>query len=111
VPSRVSIVSWTIGLEKILTIDNLWKTHVIVIDWCYMCKCGGKTVNHLLLHWPIARELWILIFGLFGVQWVMLKSVMDMLACWQGWFGRHQSIEIWKVPSLFDVEYLAGTKC
>uniref|UniRef100_A0A2N9IJT9 Protein-lysine N-methyltransferase FSB_LOCUS52282 n=1 Tax=Fagus sylvatica TaxID=28930 RepID=A0A2N9IJT9_FAGSY len=39
-----------------------------LLDWCYMCKCGGKTVNHLLLHWPIARELWILIFGLFGVS-------------------------------------------
>jgi hypothetical protein len=26
------------GPRKILTIDNLRKRHVIVVDWCVMCK-------------------------------------------------------------------------
>jgi hypothetical protein len=64
-----------------------------VIDWCYMCKSSGETMDHLLLHCPIAQQLWTMVFSLFVVQWVMPKSVMDMLACWQGWFGRHWSIE------------------
>ena len=50
-------------------------------------------MDHLLLHCPIAQQLWTMVFSLFVVQWVMPKSVMDMLACWQGWFGRHWSIE------------------
>ena len=38
--------------------------------------------------------LWI--FGLFGVSWVMPRSVLDLLECWQGNFGRHRNIDIWR---------------
>ena len=33
--------------------------------------------------------------GLFGVSWDMPKLVVGLLACWQGWFGRHQNGHIW----------------
>ena len=36
-----------------------------------------------------------MVFGLFGVSWVMPQSVMGLLACWQGSFGRHQNGYIW----------------
>ena len=42
-------------LGKILTIDYLQR-HIIVVDWCYMCKCNGETMDHLLLHFPIATD-------------------------------------------------------
>ena len=45
-------------------------------------------------------EIWTIVFGLFGAQWVMLQGVLDMLASWQGWFGDfvcHQNILINKV--------------
>jgi hypothetical protein len=29
---------WMAAFEKILTLDNLRKRHVIVVDWCCMCK-------------------------------------------------------------------------
>ena len=54
-----------------------------------MCKCNGESVNHLFLHCPIAMDLWALMFGLFGVSWVMLQSVVWLLACWQGRFSCH----------------------
>ena len=28
-------------------------------------------------------------FALFGFQWMMARVVVDLLACWQGHFGRH----------------------
>uniref|UniRef100_A0A7N2MNQ6 Reverse transcriptase zinc-binding domain-containing protein n=1 Tax=Quercus lobata TaxID=97700 RepID=A0A7N2MNQ6_QUELO len=56
---------------KILTTDNLRKRRIIVLDWCYMCKRCGESVDHLLLHCPIAFELWSLVFCLFGIHWVM----------------------------------------
>ena len=49
-----------------------------------MCKCNGEYVDHLLLHCPIASNLWSMISVLFQVSWVMLKSVVELLACWQG---------------------------
>ena len=66
-PLRVAFFVWTAALGKILTIDNLRKRKVKIIDWCYMCKCNGESVDHLMLHCPIISDLWSMIFGLFGV--------------------------------------------
>ena len=38
-----------------------------------------------------------MVFGLFGVCWVMPMSVVELLACWQGQFGRHRNRYIWIV--------------
>ena len=32
-----------------------------------------------------------MVFGLFGVCWVMPMSIVELLACWQGRFGRHRN--------------------
>ena len=42
-----------------------------------MCKCNSESVDHLFLHCPIASELWDMVFGLFGVSWVVPLSI-----CW-----------------------------
>ena len=43
-------------------IDNLRKMKVWILDWCYICKCNGKSVDHLFLHFPIAKDLWSMVF-------------------------------------------------
>ena len=83
-PLRVAFFVWTVALGKILIIDNLRKIKVRIIDWCYMCKCNGESIDYLLLHCLIASDLWSMILVLFGVSWVMPKSVVELLACWQG---------------------------
>ena len=52
-------------MGTILTIDNLRKK-VLILDWCYMCKSNGESVDHILLHSPIFFELWSMVFTLFG---------------------------------------------
>ena len=44
-----------------------------------------------------AYELWSLIFCVFGVALVMPCSVMELLACWEGSFGKGR---IWKTVFL-----------
>ena len=68
VPPRVAFFAWFASLGKILATDNLCKRCVLVLDWCYMCKRCGESVDHLLLHCPIAWELWSLVFCLFGIH-------------------------------------------
>ena len=68
VPPRVAFFACSASLGKILTIDNLRKRRVLVLDWCYMCKRCGESVDHLLLHCPIDWELWSLVFCLFGIH-------------------------------------------
>jgi hypothetical protein len=97
VPPRVAFFVWTAALGWILTIDNLRKRHVLSLDWCCMCKKGGESVDHLLLHCPFAWEVWSMVFDLFGVYWVMLSSILELLECWQGYFGKHRNFLIWRV--------------
>jgi hypothetical protein len=56
VPLRVSFFVWTATLGKILTLDNLHKRGIIVVEWCCMCKRSGKSINHLL-HCIMAQAL------------------------------------------------------
>ena len=35
-------------------------------------------MNHLLLHCPIAYELWSMVWNPFGLQWVMLHGVSNL---------------------------------
>ena len=79
IPPRVAFFSWTTALEKILNPDNLWNQGVTVVDWCYMCKWSGESINHLLLHCPIAFELWTMVWALFGLLWVMPQSVNRLI--------------------------------
>jgi hypothetical protein len=58
VPSRVAFFVWMTTLGKILTLDNLRKRNIIVMEWCYMCKTCGESIDHLFLHCMVATELW-----------------------------------------------------
>ena len=60
--------------------SNLWQRHISVLEWCFMCKRYGKSVDHLLLHCPIAYKLWSMVFCLFGIHWVMPYKVSKLLA-------------------------------
>jgi hypothetical protein len=37
-----------------------------------------------------------MVFGLFGVYWVMPSSTLELLKCWQGSFGNHRNFPIWR---------------
>ena len=80
VPPRVAFFSWTAALEKILTIDNLRKRGLILVDWCCLCRESGESPDHILLHCKVARELWNMVFVMFGVQWVMPGTVLDLFS-------------------------------
>ena len=64
---RAAFFVWSAALGKILTLDNLRKRHVIVINKCFMCKNNEETVDHLLLHCEVASAMWYAIFSRFGM--------------------------------------------
>jgi hypothetical protein len=78
-PSRAALFAWSAALGKILTLDNLRKRHVIVINICYMCKKTVESMNHLFFHYDVIFVLWSTLFNRFGISWVMLRRVIDLL--------------------------------
>ena len=59
----VAFFAWSAALGKILTLDNLRKQKIIVVDWCYMRKKSWESIDHLLLHCDIASALLSSTFG------------------------------------------------
>jgi hypothetical protein len=99
-PSRVVFFVWTVAMGKILTIDNLRKKNIIVMEWCCMCKKSGKSIVHLLLHCEVAMEVWNMMCQLFGVMWVMLGSVTDCLGSWRTQKGNRTVLQTWRMVPL-----------
>jgi hypothetical protein len=95
-PPMATFFTWSAALGRILTLDNLRKRHIIIVDRCCPCKRDGESVDHILLHCDVASALWNNIFSRFGISWVMPRSVLDLVACW--WkFGRSRSTTTWKM--------------
>ena len=53
-------------------------------------------VDHSLLH--CGEVFWLCSFALrsFGVSWVLPKRVIDLLASWRNWLGKHFS-NVWNL--------------
>jgi len=95
-PSRGAFFAWTAALGKILTVDNLRKQKIIIVDRCYLCKIDGESVDHLLLHCDVTSTLWNHVFSWFGISWVMPRRVIDLFSCW--WKARRpRSATVWKM--------------
>ena len=76
-----------------------------------MCKRCGESMDHLLLHCLIAYELWPMVFFLFGIHWVMPYKVIELLASWQGKFGRqkYRFLEFCAILSI--LVFVVGIEC
>lgn len=64
------------SLGRILALDNLIKRFMIIVIWGCMSKPSGKYVEHILLHYSVAREL-----CLFGINHVMFMQTIDVQFC------------------------------
>ena len=64
-----------------------------------MCKMNGESIDHLLLHCEVAGELWG-IHDRAGLSWVMPKSVVELLACWNRRHNGAQPAAVWQMKPL-----------
>ena len=93
---RVAFFVWTTVHGQILTLDNLRLRGRILVNRCCMCHCNEETVDHLLLHCPVAHSLWVYMLQIFGIQWVMPGSVESLVYCWSYWLGKF-NLDIWNM--------------
>jgi hypothetical protein len=62
-PPRVAFFAWTATRGKILTIDNLRRRGMIVVNRCWLCEAEGESVDHLLIHCEVMNALWNVILS------------------------------------------------
>jgi len=65
-------------LGKILTIDNLRRRGLTLVNWCCLCKKSEETVNLILIHFEFTSEIFHLVLILFGVSWAMLGNILEL---------------------------------
>ena len=94
-PCGVSFFLWSAAWGMILTIDNLNKRELLLVNWCCLCQCNGETMNHLLTHCE-AHALWSKLFMIFGIHWVLPDKVASLLLGWRNWFGKRSS-NVWNL--------------
>ena len=96
VSKGVAFFMWTAAHGHILTLDNLMLHGRPLANHCCMCCCNVEFVDHLLLFCLIAHSLWMYMLQLYGIDCVMLASIVDLLFCWYHWLGKH-SFDIWNL--------------
>ena len=84
-----------------LTLDRLQKIGWQLPNCCFLCGCEEEYVNHILIHYIVAKVLWDMVFALFGVQWVFPKTVKEVLLSWRGPFVGIKRKKIWKSIPLY----------
>jgi hypothetical protein len=62
-PSRAAFFAWSATLGKTLTMDNLRKRHIIIVDRCCLCKRDEEFVDRIL----------------FTVMWLSLCGITYLL--------------------------------
>ena len=95
----MAFFAWTAARSKILTLDDLRRRGMVVVNRCWLCELDGESVDHLLLHCGVASALWNAFFTWFGLCWVIPCSVKEVFASW--WSGgRIRSAVVWKIVHL-----------
>ena len=83
-PPRVSFFAWEVTWKKVLTLDWIQRRGCPLANRCYLCLLEGESIDHFLLHCELMRSLWNLLFSLFGMSWVLLYSIREVLLRWLG---------------------------
>lgn len=73
-PLKVKVFGWLVGLGKILTIDNLRRWRMLIVNACPLCLSAAESVNHLLLHCRFSSCIWDHFLHLLGVSFCLPRS-------------------------------------
>jgi hypothetical protein len=82
-----------------------------LINWYCMCKKSKEIIDHLLLHYDVAKDLWVSIFRLFGLEWVIPQRVVELLASWRAQFESRRNLEALRITLICLVWCIWRVEC
>lgn len=82
-PPRVIAFRWTAILGGILTMDNLQRPRVIIVNAYPMCLAVEESIDHLMIYCFIAHHLWMSIFTWFHISGPLPNSLPSLFQFWR----------------------------
>ena len=83
VPPKLGFFAWEASWGKVLTLDQLKKRGITLVNRCFLCEENEETIDHLLIHCSRAKMLWDLLLAITEVNWVFPRTVRQLLIAWQ----------------------------
>ena len=70
-----------------------------LVNRCNLCKDSEESTDHILIHCDKTRQLWTLLLTTFGLVWVFMASVRNLLLEWKfRGLGRKKRAVWWLAP-------------
>ena len=70
VPLKLGFFAWEASWGKVLTLDQLKRRGIPLVNRCFLCEENEETIDHLLIHCLRAKMLWDLLLTITDSNWV-----------------------------------------
>ena len=92
-----------------LTLDQLKRRGIPIINRCFLCEEHEETIDHLLIHCSRAKSLWDLLLAITEANWVFPSTVRQLLLDWQSAsVGKKKKESLDGGSSLFILDAVVG---
>lgn len=108
-PYKITTFAWRALINKIPTIPNLLRRHIIPPsspDVCRFCSSSSESTDHLFLHCQFAFKVWSRCYSWWGINSVFPKSIKEHLPQHSGLFYNKALAIVWKMVWFATVWYL-----
>lgn len=96
-PLKVQFFYWMTALDKISTMDMLWRKGFYPPSICLLCYQHSETCFHLLLHCPFTWKIWCDLMKDFGLTFIALGNLMSLLNGWKTGALNSFGHRVWKL--------------
>lgn len=96
-PPKVQFFMWTAVLEKISTMDSLWRKGFYLPSICLFYYCESESASHLLINCPFSWEIWCGLTRDYGTTFIASSNLIGLIGRWTNpalsCFGK----QIWRI--------------
>lgn len=89
-----------VPLEKISTMDALWKKGFHLPSVCLLCNRNGESISHLLIHCPFSWEVWCELAKDIGTTFITPSDLLGLLGGWHSSTFNVFGKQVWRFVSI-----------
>ena len=100
VPPKLGFFAWEASWGKVLTLDQLKRRGIPLVNKCFLCEENEETIDHLLIHCARAKMLWDLLLAITEANLVFPRTVRQLLLAWQSASVGKKRKRVWMAAPL-----------